>query len=122
MYYPEAEVVHYGGASSSNAPVRFYLEMQRADLRYWRKHHGHIAQITWGSILAFHQMLRVLRAAVVLAIRRKDREVYQHKLKRSLASLKCVTGMVVSPRQFEIPATLDGDGRGQKGFSKTCDV
>ncbi len=28
VFYPEAETIHFGGASSGNAPVRFYLEMQ----------------------------------------------------------------------------------------------
>ena len=35
-----ARAIHYGGASSSNAPVRFYIEKQRADLQFWKKHHS----------------------------------------------------------------------------------
>ncbi|PKN65545.1 MAG: glycosyl transferase family 2 [Deltaproteobacteria bacterium HGW-Deltaproteobacteria-12] len=38
VYYPGAEVIHYGGGSSENAPIRFQLEMLKANWQYWRKH------------------------------------------------------------------------------------
>ena len=34
VFFANAEALHYGGASSSNAPVRFVVEMQRANYRY----------------------------------------------------------------------------------------
>ena len=40
IYYADAEIIHYGGASSAQAPVRYYLAMLHANLQYWRKHHG----------------------------------------------------------------------------------
>jgi hypothetical protein len=40
MYYPGVSVTHFGGGSSANAPVRYSIEMLRANLRYWEKHHG----------------------------------------------------------------------------------
>ena len=52
-FVPSAEAIHYGGASSANAPVRFYIERQRADLQYWKKHH------TWsGGRVLFCHLLR----------------------------------------------------------------
>src|SRR5215475_5316322 len=32
VFVPQGEAIHYGGKSSTNAPVRFYIEKQRADL------------------------------------------------------------------------------------------
>ena len=29
VYFPEAKAIHYGGASSSNAPIKFHIEMQK---------------------------------------------------------------------------------------------
>ena len=40
VFFPGAEAIHHGGASSANAPLRFYIEKQKADLRYWAKHHS----------------------------------------------------------------------------------
>lgn len=37
--YPEGEATHYCAASSSNAPPRFYIEMNRAYMQYCKRHH-----------------------------------------------------------------------------------
>ena len=55
VFCPEAEAIHYGGASSSNAPTRFLIEMQRANLKYWRKHHGKLSLLlVWGLAAMGH--------------------------------------------------------------------
>ncbi len=41
-FYPEVQALHYGGASSSNAAVKYYLEMQRANFQYWEKHRSRL--------------------------------------------------------------------------------
>lgn len=38
VYYPEAKAIHYGEGSSASAPVRFKLEMLKANWQYWSKH------------------------------------------------------------------------------------
>lgn len=40
VYYPEAEAIHYGGSSSITERARLNVEMVKAHLQYWRKHHG----------------------------------------------------------------------------------
>lgn len=40
MYVPAAEAIHFGGASSSNRPVHFYLEMKKSGYFLWKKYHG----------------------------------------------------------------------------------
>ncbi|CAG0976621.1 partial heptose III glucuronosyltransferase, partial [Gammaproteobacteria bacterium] len=40
LFLPEAKAVHFGGSSSSSAPVKYYIELHKANLKYWRKHHG----------------------------------------------------------------------------------
>jgi GT2 family glycosyltransferase len=50
MFVPEARAIHYGGASSANAPLRFAVEMQRADCQYWAKHHTDWASSTYVAI------------------------------------------------------------------------
>ena len=39
VFYPGAAVVHHRGRSSSNAPLRFAVEQEKAAVRYWKKHH-----------------------------------------------------------------------------------
>ena len=38
VFYSDAGALHYGAASSGEAPSRFYVEMRRANLQYFRKH------------------------------------------------------------------------------------
>ena len=47
VFFPEAEALHYGGASSANAPVKFAVEMQRANYQYWTKHHSRCGAYTF---------------------------------------------------------------------------
>ena len=39
VYHPEAQAIHFGGGSTAAYPVKYYLAMEKADLRYWGKHH-----------------------------------------------------------------------------------
>jgi hypothetical protein len=38
VYYPEASAIHFNHGSSSSAPIRFQIEMLKANWQYWRKH------------------------------------------------------------------------------------
>jgi GT2 family glycosyltransferase len=88
VFVPSAEAIHYGGASSSNSPVRFYIEKQRADLQYWKKHHSRMATMFFLLISCLHLLLRAAGYSLALLVHIGARHVYQHKVKRSLACLK----------------------------------
>ncbi len=65
VYQPEAQAIHFGGASSANAPVRFVIELEKAMLQYWRKHHGlPTLWIVW-FLLLLGQLMRCLGGAAV---------------------------------------------------------
>jgi len=38
VHYPGAKAIHYGYGSSSSAPIRFQVEMIKANWQYWKKH------------------------------------------------------------------------------------
>ncbi len=88
VFYPSTEAVHYGGASSSNAPIRFFLEMQRADLRYWRKHKGIKGEIVYYLMLLLHHTLRIIGYAPLTIIPHRLRTVRSYKLRRSVECLR----------------------------------
>ncbi len=87
-FYPGAEVIHFGGASSSNAPIKFYLEMQKADLQYWRKHHGRSRQLAYWMIILLRQLVRIPIYTFKYVFFEKRRETAQFKLKRSLVGIR----------------------------------
>lgn len=87
IYYPDAEAVHYGGASSGNAPIRFYVEMQKAIFQYWRKHYSTGANTIFTIIFIVHQLIRIsTRLPLIFVPTRKQKE-YSYKVRRSIASL-----------------------------------
>jgi len=90
VFYPGAEAIHIGGASSGNAPIKFYLEMQKADLHYWRKHHGRIGRAGYLAIILIRQTLRVVFGAIRYITHPSKRESTCFKLKRSLACVRWV--------------------------------
>jgi GT2 family glycosyltransferase len=92
VYFPEAESIHYGGASSSKAPVRFYVEMQRANLQYWDKHFSRLSQVTYVAILCVHQALRVVFYGLSTFVKSKPSDA-SYKVQRSLACLRWAVGL-----------------------------
>lgn len=60
MFVPEATATHYGGGSTSTAPLRYSVEILRATLKYWRKHHGIAGQIVCYFLIFVHHALRFL--------------------------------------------------------------
>lgn len=92
MFYPGAEAIHFGGASSNNAPVRFYLEMQKADIQYWRKHHGRPGQLAYRMIILMRQLVRLPVYVLVCVFCPKSRSNTLPKLKRALACIHWLFG------------------------------
>jgi len=88
VFLPSAEAIHYGGASSSNAPVRFYLEMQRANLQYWKKHHSCLSVATYFVIMCVQELLRTAAYSIAGLIKGSTREVFHFKMRRSVTCLK----------------------------------
>lgn len=88
VFVPDAEAIHYGGASSSNAPIRFFIEKQRADLQYWKKHHSWVAVKSFFVISCLHHVLRILGYLIALCLRRERPQTSLYKMERGLACLK----------------------------------
>jgi GT2 family glycosyltransferase len=88
VYYPLAKAIHYGGGSSEKDPIRFYIEMQRANLQYWQKHKRGFTQAAFLGVVAIHHLLRIAGYGLVyLASRTRSLEA-AHKVRRSVACLR----------------------------------
>jgi GT2 family glycosyltransferase len=59
LFHPQAQAIHYGGASSAKAPQRFYVQLYRAKLQYWQKHHSRLSTKAYRVLLLLHHTLRV---------------------------------------------------------------
>jgi GT2 family glycosyltransferase len=92
VFFPEVASIHYGGGSSSNAPVRFYVEMQRANLQYWRKNFGRVSQAMFIAIVWIHQSIRLLANTLIFVGAKSKRLQAAGKIKKSLACLRWAMG------------------------------
>jgi GT2 family glycosyltransferase len=87
----EAEAFHYGGASSSASPARFYLEQARANWQYFKKHHGFLARAGFLAAIACHHAIRALGFALAYIYSPSCHSETGLKLKKSLACLHWVS-------------------------------
>jgi GT2 family glycosyltransferase len=87
-FYPGAEAIHLGAASSRRMPIKFYLELQKADLRYWRKHHGRLGKFAYACVITFRHALRLVLGGMLYVLRPSQRPETGYKLKRNSACLR----------------------------------
>lgn len=92
LYFPEAEIMHHDGGSSQNDPIRFFIEQQRSNWLYWRKHHRPISGAGFLLILLLHQMLRSVVWSILLIANFKGENHRDRKLKVK-RSLKCIASL-----------------------------
>lgn len=86
---PEARITHFGGGSSALAPVRFFLEMRRANLQYWTKYHSGFSVRLFVLIELFHQAVRAAAYGVAAALFSGSRAAASlYKRSRSLAAIR----------------------------------
>lgn len=87
VFTSDVGALHYGGASSSRQPIRFHIEMQRANLQFWLKHRGRASAAAYAATLMLHHAIRVVGFSVVYAARPRRRDEATFKIRRGLASL-----------------------------------
>lgn len=88
IYYPFAEAIHYGGGSSKNAPIRFYMEMQKANFSYWKKYHNIASQQAYLLLRILHEGIRVVGHVVFAVLSERRRAISFEKAKRSVVSIQ----------------------------------
>ena len=72
VYFPEAKAIHYGAGSSSNAAVRFFIELKRSQMFYLKKHHGSLGR-SIGPVLVFvHCGIRAIGWMFLRVMSRSD--------------------------------------------------
>ena len=92
VYFPEAAAIHYGGATTARSPVRFSVEMQRSNFRYWKKNYGPISQFFYRAIVWLHQVIRMLAYVALMGTGKSRREEATFKIHRSFACMMWAMG------------------------------
>jgi GT2 family glycosyltransferase len=88
VYHPRAQAIHYSAASSSRDPVRFYVEMQRANLLYWKKHSGFLYQFIMWGIMVLSNSIRLLSSYMIAATPLSSRREAVERIRKSTAAIR----------------------------------
>jgi GT2 family glycosyltransferase len=88
MFVPTATATHFGGGSSVNAPLRYNIQMLRANLEYWRKHWGLAGQAAFYLLSVIHHGLRLVLRGLKVVFHKDPRGEAACKLKRSQVCLR----------------------------------
>jgi len=92
VYFAGAAAIHFGEGSSSQAPIRFYVEQQRALLRYFRKHHNLLSQFGLIGSLWLYHVARILGHGSKYLLSASNHANLAFKIKRSVASIRWLLG------------------------------
>lgn len=93
VFYPKAVAIHHCAGSSSNAPTRFYVEMYRANMKYFQKHHDKVAVAAFWLATWLHQVVRIVGYGVLYVFDRSMRVSAGFKVRRSAACLLWMSGL-----------------------------
>lgn len=91
VFFADAGAIHYGGASSSKAPLRFYLELCRANWQYWKKHRGWLAQMAFLTSSGIYHLVRLLGSAAIYLFSPSRRDENRGRIHRSSVCLQWVS-------------------------------
>ena len=67
-WIPEAVIVHYGGASTTQVALRMFVELYRSKVQYFRKHFGRRGALGYKAVLLAAALPRVGLASVAMAV------------------------------------------------------
>lgn len=83
IYYPDAEIIHYGGSSSGQMPNKFYLEMQKARSIYWAKYGDQGARLCAWFIMFIHHFIRMCLFCFLIIFFINQKSLLKSKIARN---------------------------------------
>ena len=92
VYYTGACALHYGGSSSAVVPIKSYIEMHRANIQFWKKHHTRAGVLAYWLTVLIHQLIRLARHSCVWLVDRSSKSDSSFKIRRSTACLAWLMG------------------------------
>jgi len=91
-FEPQAQVIHYGGRSSARSPLRFYIERERANLQYWRKHASGSQAHAYLLLSCLYHINRTMGYGAAQWLNPRQRQDSRAKAERSIACLRWILG------------------------------
>jgi hypothetical protein len=89
MYFSSVSVIHFGGASSANAPIKFYIEMIKANYQFWIKHFKKAYSDIYLILVILHHLNRFIGNAIQILSKTSTRpEINYYKTRKNALVVK----------------------------------
>jgi len=88
VFVPEAAATHFGGGSSSNAPLRYSVEMLKSNLLYWQKHYGSRGRLICYLLAMVRHCLRFVARGLLRTVGLANGPENKHKLQEDIVCLR----------------------------------
>jgi len=88
LFVPESNATHFGGRSTANAPLHYSIEILKANLLYWQKHHGNLGRLTFYTLATVQHGLRFIVRSFFQCMNRTNTDEAGQKLKEHWACLR----------------------------------
>ena len=84
-FYPAAEIVHYGGQSTKSAADRMFVELQKSECKFFRKHHRPEVALSAKALLFIGMLTRAVLWSTACAVNSKR---YRERRRIYLSTVK----------------------------------
>ena len=92
VYNPSAKIFHYEGGSSKVRPFHYYIQLERAYLRYWEKYHSGLSVSLYYLVRIVYHALRCASNTGACVVSFRDNKDRKHKALRSWYCIRMLTG------------------------------
>jgi GT2 family glycosyltransferase len=92
-WVPQAEVIHYGGQSTSQISEKMFIQLYLSKVQYFRKNHGKLASALYKVILMFAASHRLVLAPIAIFMDSERRKNTYFLSRQYLNLLVSVLGM-----------------------------
>jgi GT2 family glycosyltransferase len=74
-YFPDAEIIHYGGQSAKTNSVKYFIELQKSHLRFYHKHYKPLYRLGLFASHFFILFLGVFKSIIKYVIQKKKDDI-----------------------------------------------
>ena len=90
VFFPEAESIHHGHASSANNPLRFSAALEKSLFQYWAKYHSKFSRLVLFCIITLQHILRIISESLLYVFRPSTRAKRKLQLQKHFGCLNAL--------------------------------
>jgi GT2 family glycosyltransferase len=91
VFTPDAEIIHFGGQTSKQMPLKMALVQLDSKIKYFYKHAGPIHAALLRAVIGGGALLRLFGWGAICVVRSKHSELARERVKEYAAAMKLIS-------------------------------